>query len=123
MSNCKTNTCDTTITQKSINERVSFILDDDDVLVLTIGNRIYKVPLDLSEGGSDVSSSYTKTNVPITSNGQTVFNAVIPTGDTLFAIFLNGVLADETEFNVSGTNITWSSIQLATSDKLIIWTS
>lgn len=118
----KDNCCVTTVTQKSINDQVTFTLSDDGVLTLIIGNKIYTVPLDLSNTGGG--SANPKITLPITSNGQSSFVNVVPSGQQIVGVYLNGVLQDSTEYSVptNTTNLLWLSTQqpLETSDRLQI---
>lgn len=106
MSNCKSKQCcDTNVTQKSINENISLSVDNNNVLLLTIGNKISKVELPSRAGGWIESN---KIIIPITSNGQVLFTNIIPTDQQLASVYLNGILQDESYYTVTNNiNLTW----------------
>lgn len=118
--NCNTEqNCTTTITQKSINENVSFDLIEENKLRLIIGNKIYTVQL--NEGGS-IGGISSKIKIPITSNNQVFFSNIISLTQSISDVYLNGILQEEGNYSVTGTNLTWldESQPLETSDSLRI---
>lgn len=108
---CKSKSCcETTVTQKGISQDISFTLNEDNMLVLRVGNRIYKVQLDDSISGGGGGGASPSITVPISSNGQALFINVIPEDHQLADVFLNGVLQDNEHYTTSGVgdrNLVW----------------
>lgn len=116
-----TNCCETTITQQSINDRVSFTYENG-VLTLIVGNRIFNIPLEINSGGGG-SFNGEELVIPVVSNGQTNFSNIIPTGKTIFALFINGIKENKTSYNITGNvNLSWlGPYILETSDSVTAW--
>jgi len=128
--NCETKKsgCAAVVTQRAINEDISFTLNEDNLLTLIIGNRIHTVQLQEGGGsggeGSGLNDPYV---IPINSNNQTSFLNVIPVNEILVSVFLNGVLQNKSAYGVpnSTRNFIWNDFvnqPLETSDQLTLQT-
>jgi len=126
MADCKKKPCcETTVSQKSINENITFTLNENNQIVLTIGNKIYSVQLNDS-GGGIVTGGGDYVNVPIVSDNQTSFVNALPENTVLKAVFLNGQLIKSSDYFVTSLrNLNWNAdyqlnISTGTPDELVV---